>query len=144
VADKYLWQDAVARFTLDSATEFMFGKDVCSTAAGLPYPDPESNPHSFNNHPSNTFVRSFDKGQEIAAQRARFGPMWRLLEFWKDEIQPTRKVLNDYVDPILADAIAKKRAGVTEKDEETLLGHLVQFTEGIEGHPSLDKCLTRP
>ncbi len=31
-------QDVVARFTFDSATEFLFGKDVESIAAGLPYP----------------------------------------------------------------------------------------------------------
>ncbi|KAJ3713074.1 hypothetical protein C8R42DRAFT_298842 [Lentinula raphanica] len=59
------FQDVVARFTLDSATEFLFGKDVESLGANLPYPDGSAlaNDLSILNHPSNVFVRAFMQGQ---------------------------------------------------------------------------------
>ncbi|KAF9016963.1 cytochrome P450, partial [Hymenopellis radicata] len=51
------FQDVVSRFTLDSATEYLFGKDVESLSAGLPYPPLSNipNPIHFENHPSNLF-----------------------------------------------------------------------------------------
>ena len=39
------------------------------------------------------------------------------------------KVLHGFVDPIVASAIQKKRAG-TQKDDDTLLQNLVKSTEG--------------
>ncbi|CAA7263613.1 unnamed protein product [Cyclocybe aegerita] len=50
-------QDLIGRFTLDSATEFLFGHSVDSLAAGLPYPPKFAHltPASFHAHPSNIF-----------------------------------------------------------------------------------------
>ncbi|KAJ7031138.1 cytochrome P450 [Mycena alexandri] len=119
------FQDLASRFTLDSATEFLFGRSVDSTSAGLPYPQssPLANSPSFLNHPSNNFVRSFLQSQILTAQRASYGPNWPLFEFWKDIVKPHRKTINEYINPILNEALARKRVGGVEdgKEDQTFL-----------------------
>lgn len=130
-----------SRFTIDSATEFLFGKDICTLAAGLPYPVSSSiaNSDAFLNHPSNKFSTAFALGQYLSTRRASFGSSWPLAEFWKDKVQPHRKIVDQFIEPILADALAK-RAAVgnmadgekedTEAENETLLSHLLSRTQG--------------
>lgn len=125
----------VARFTLDSASEFLFGRSVDSMSAGLAYPEasPLANSPEFLNHPSNTYVQSFVESQTLTTQRAAFASKWPLVEFWKDKVKPHRKVVDNYIEPILnAELENKAREGEGEKDEEagTFLSHLVQATDG--------------
>ncbi|KAH9483172.1 Cytochrome P450 monooxygenase 75 [Psilocybe cubensis] len=129
-------QDLVARFTLDSATVFLFGNDVKSLAGVLPYPhyitDIPSTERQTEEHPALRFVNAFAEAQTIMAWRLRYGYMWPLAEFWHDRIKGPMKVVHDFVDPIVAEAIKKKREGhgnVKEKEEETLLENLVNSTE---------------
>ncbi|KAF8893049.1 cytochrome P450 monooxygenase pc-3 [Infundibulicybe gibba] len=104
------FQDLVSRFTLDSATEFLFGTDVCSLSAGLPYPEtaPDKNPLSHLDHPSHRFVGSFMAGQAKIATRFAFGLNWPLFEFWKDAVERKEKIV--------------------EGDEVNLLDHLLKHT----------------
>jgi len=133
-------QDLVARFTLDSATEFLFGIDVGSIQAGLPYP-PKShvnNPTVLTNHPSTLFVEAFQEGQFLTSSRGNYGIDWPLKEFWKDKIKPLRRQMDVFLEPILAKALADKNvredktARGQEKlmEAETLLDHLVNQTQG--------------
>ncbi|KAK0190285.1 cytochrome P450 monooxygenase pc-3 [Armillaria mellea] len=128
------FQDVVARFTFDSATEFLFGKDVESISAGLPYPaeSPLANHPSFENHPSNLFFRAFSRGQELIASRVQGGGTWPLLEIWKDSVKPHREAVNRFIQPMLAEALDNKSKGVkVESDEEnvSLLDLLVRGTD---------------
>ncbi|KAG5353626.1 hypothetical protein C0989_004307 [Termitomyces sp. Mn162] len=139
------FQDLVSRFTLDSASEFLFGHCVRSLSAGLPYPSPSSlypasRQSSETQHPSNRFVDSFLQGQLLSALRTRYGPSWALLEFWKDRVLPHRAVIDEFAQPILEEAIrnnrTRKEQNATEKNGEELLGgtlldHLVSQTEGL-------------
>ncbi|KAF7335780.1 hypothetical protein MVEN_02233900 [Mycena venus] len=129
-------QDCVARFTLDSATEFLFGRSVDSMSAGLPYP--QSSPlvdlPSFFSHPSNAYVRSFVQSQILTTERIVFGSKWPLREFWKDRVKPHRKIIDEYIEPILNEELEKKKAktqedGDEEQDERTFLNHLVRRTD---------------
>jgi len=136
----FLSQDMASRFTLDSATEFLFGNDVRSLSAGLPYPPSCPQPASSLAHSSNTFSQAFGKGQTLVALRARIGVYWPLAEFWRDLVNEQREIVNKFIDPILDEAVVKNKAkksalgdskDTTEvKDDETLLDHLVNFTEG--------------
>jgi hypothetical protein len=131
----------VSRFTLDSATDFLFGNDVRSLSAGLPYPynSPLSASYA-HSHPSNVFAQAFGEAQRLSGLRSRYGSAWPLKEFWQDKVELHRKVINKFIDPILAEAIAKKQMaqggsakknGEWEvKDGDTLLDHLVNYTEG--------------
>ncbi|KDR74319.1 hypothetical protein GALMADRAFT_227391 [Galerina marginata CBS 339.88] len=134
------FQDLAARFTLDSATEFLFGTSVGCLSAGIPYPpwDVSKNPLSFYNHPSNTFVTAFAEGLTLAAHRTGRGREWPLAEFMQDKITPFRKIMDEFTEPLLKDALAKwEREMATEKhssetEEETLLAHLVKHTQDPE------------
>lgn len=132
------FQDLICRFTLDSTSEYLFGQDVESLSAGLPYPPSSNIPNSpqYENHPSNVFVRAFMRAQELAGKRARYGKYWALGEFWSNKVAPLRKIVDEYVEPMVRDALAKKASGKLEKDEEeNLLATLVRETEG-GFHPS--------
>ncbi|KAI6168966.1 cytochrome P450 [Pisolithus thermaeus] len=139
------FQDMVGRFTLDSATEFLFGKNVGSLSAGLIYPKnslPGQN-EELTNHPSNVFSRAFSEAQAQVMRRSSFGTIWHLAEFWNDRIEKDMEICHGFIDPILKDALEMKRSikeseqstgqALTEEkgfSEDTLLGHLVNCTEG--------------
>ncbi|KAJ7062885.1 cytochrome P450 [Mycena amicta] len=141
------FQDLASRFTLDSATSFLFGKSIDSMSAGLPYPEssPLANLPAFDNHPSNAYVRSFFQSQVFTVHRLALQRQWPLVEFWKDRVKPHRKIIDEFIEPILNEALAKKNKGTQggEVDgkmaedseggeEETFLSHLVQATDDKE------------
>ena len=129
-------QDLMARFTLDSATEFLFGSCVDSLTAGLPYPHNVAPPPSFID--SNAFAKALLEAQTVVAIRERAGPIWPLEEIWKDKTQKPMQVVDGYVEPIIQEALARMTPGKFDRkvasehfeEGETLLDHLVQVTEG--------------
>ena len=132
-------QDLASRFTLDSATEFLFGYDVGSLSANIPYPKSAAhlNKPSFYNHPSTIFVKAFSEGQNLTVARSPFGYDWPLLEFWSDKVAPLRKIMDDFTEPLMEDALAKRNLDLSKnvadaKDDENgnLLAHLVKHTQG--------------
>ncbi|KAK0489011.1 cytochrome P450 monooxygenase pc-3 [Armillaria novae-zelandiae] len=121
------FQDVVARFTLDSATEFLFGKDVESIAA--------ANHPNFVNHPSNLFIRAFSRGLEHIAGRIQGGGTWPLLEFWKDNVQPHREAIDRFTQPILTEALNHKAEGIkigSDEENMSLLDLLVRSTDNAK------------
>ena len=141
------FQDVASRFTLDSATEFLFGKEVRTLSAGIVYPpsSPLSKDPVFLNHPANRFIRAFLGSQVATSLRTNYGSSWHFTEFWKNKVEEHMKVCFEFIDPIIADTLAKKRErghiglGAQNtmkevKEEETLLGHLVNYTEGCDLH----------
>lgn len=130
------------RFSLDSAAEFLFGSDVSTLSAGLPYPasSPLANSDAFVNHPSNIFMNAFAAGQFLSARRTGFASFWPLAEFWQDRVKPHRMVVDNFIEPILAEALAKRAAvgsqgsgdpEKTDSTKETLLSYLLNHTQGI-------------
>jgi len=136
------FQDMISRFTMDSATEFLFGKDVRSLSAGLVYPSgsPLARDDAFKNHPANRFFHAFLEAQVETSSRQRAGVNWPLFEFWSDRVKKHMRVCHEFIDPILQEALSKKKAmkeaGLApEKNDkevvegQTLLDHLVNYTE---------------
>ncbi|KAK2462353.1 hypothetical protein APHAL10511_005659 [Amanita phalloides] len=143
-------QDLASRFTMDSATEFLFGQIVHSLGAGLPYPgshyytptpDHLKLLHEQERHPANVFSRAFDDAQRFVAFRSRWGVYWPLTEFWGDKVKQKMVAVNAFLMPILAEAVRKKKElgdfsqdkkanGDREvKEGETLLDHLINYTD---------------
>jgi hypothetical protein len=125
-----------SRFTLDSASEFLLGKSVDTLSAGLCYPasSPLANSPAFINHSSNTFADAFTAGQHLTALRIRYGPTWPKREFWKDKVKPNRKIVDEFLQPILTEELAKQAASLNKKvevEDSTLLAHLVHHTKGM-------------
>ncbi|KAG5653247.1 hypothetical protein H0H81_001504 [Sphagnurus paluster] len=134
------FQDLMSRFTLDSASEFLFGHCVHSLTAGLPYPHnasyvpPDSSTPQANR--ANDFARAFLEAQEIIASRERFGWIWPLTEIMGDKTKEPMKIVNDYLDPIIQEAITKNKVKPISdekkevEDGETLIDHLVRQSSG--------------
>ena len=126
-------QDVLFRFTLDTATEFLFGRDVESLAAELPYPSTHKG-HTRSAHPSDEFAIAFNRAQEYTFPRAVYGKLWPLVEFWKDTVAAERNITDKFIDPLIRTALRKKKdascAYELDKENGTLLDHLVHQTDG--------------
>ncbi|KAJ7798601.1 cytochrome P450 monooxygenase pc-3 [Mycena olivaceomarginata] len=122
-------QDCVSRFTLDSATAFLFGQSVDSLGAGLPYPysAPSYLANSPLPQPSLEHVR-----QLLMLDRAAFGRKWPLSEFWADRVKPQRKVADAYVEGIIERAAEYIKPDRGQEKQETFLSHLVEATDDKE------------
>jgi len=135
-------QDLMSRFTLDSATEFLFGHCVESLSAGLPYPHNSTYapfiPRTTRDDAANEFASAFLEAQETISVRERYGWVWPFMETFKDKSSEPMKVVNAYIEPIVKEALEKKRSlppkekgEISEAtDDGTLLDHLVQVTSG--------------
>ncbi|KAF7759664.1 hypothetical protein Agabi119p4_11359 [Agaricus bisporus var. burnettii] len=133
------FQDLMSRFSLDSATEFLFGHCVHSLRAGLPYsvntPYAPKNIQTPETRRANEFSTAFLEAFEGVAHRERLRTVWPLFEIFSDRTKKPMEVLDDFLEPIIADAIQKKsavhhevEAKPIETSEGTLLDHLVQVT----------------
>ncbi|KAK0479858.1 cytochrome P450 [Armillaria luteobubalina] len=137
-------QDLMGRFTIDSATDFLFGSCVNSLLTTLPYPHNASLTmrDSENNLPTeaHVFVESFQEAQRILSIRERQGWTWPLSEITKDKTEAPMKVVHGFVEPIIEAALQKQKAfGSARKkdineigDDETLLDHLICVTSDLE------------
>ena len=126
-------QDVLSRFTMDTATEFLFRQNVKSLSADLPYPS-TCNKVSPRTHPSDKFAFAFNRAQENTFPRAIYGKLWRLFEFWEDSVAKDKKITYEFTDPIIQAALEKKKAAKgmheVDRDDSTLLDHLVHQTDG--------------
>ncbi|KAK6974910.1 cytochrome P450 [Favolaschia claudopus] len=147
------FQDMVARFTMDTASSFLFGKDVRSLDAGLPYPHNFSPPFSSEStfpssnttrtpHASTAFANAFQSAQTITALRTRLNTHWPLAEFWKDDLIEPMRVVRGFLDPILKEAVEKNRGkvgsgegGVKGKEKDV---NAVEDRQVLEGETLLD------
>lgn len=141
------FQDLVSRFTLDSATEFLFGNCVHSLRAGLPYPENVLHANPALAHRANAaeeFAQAFAEAQLELAMRLRVGKTWPMWEVFRDKTKKPMKVVDTFLNPILSEALRKKHElQASEKleekergkddieDDETLLDHLVKMTDGL-------------
>ena len=127
-------QDLLSRYTMDTATEFLFGKDVKSLSGQLPYPSTYKGYSPPRNHPSDRFTSAFNLAQEYSYPRGFFAGAWRLLEFWEDKVMTQRGITNEFIDPLVYAALQRKGGAKEEREvdvnNETLLDHLVKQTDG--------------
>jgi hypothetical protein len=132
----------MSRFTLDSATDFLFGACVNSLQGRLPYPHniqiPDSQKVSSEEADADAFARGFHLAQEVLLNRGRVGSIWPLWEILRDRTKEPMKLIRSYLDPIIKKATERQQE--TEKcsdtkgdkeENETLLDHLVKSTSGV-------------
>ncbi|KAF7355671.1 Cytochrome P450 monooxygenase pc-3 [Mycena sanguinolenta] len=131
------FQDLASRYTLDWATDFLFGVNVGSLESILPYPAASrmNAPQSMLT-PADAFVQSFSAAETAASMRTRFGPVWPLLELRRDKVKQHMSVVYDFVDPIVRAAVERNRNREPEQkasneEELTFLDYLVQHTQDM-------------
>ena len=126
-------QDALSRFTLDTATVFLFGQDVKTLSDDLPHPSTYKGP-SPRTRPSNQLVCALIQAQEHTFFRGVYRRFWPLVEFWEDSVAKHKNVIWKFVNPLVHAALEKKKdaKGMCEidRDDCTLLDYLVQQTDG--------------
>ncbi|KAG2063571.1 cytochrome P450 [Suillus decipiens] len=135
------FQDLISRFTLDSASEFLFGHCINSLSAGLPYPQNETKFTDAiqGDNTAMAFAYAFSEAQQVISRRVSLGQTWPLSEILADDTTQHMKVVNAFLDPILKDAL-EKHSAVGEFDKitlsmdingykkKTLVDHLVNLT----------------
>ncbi|TCD70443.1 hypothetical protein EIP91_003524 [Steccherinum ochraceum] len=135
------FQDLIWRFTLDSASEFLFGACIDHLSSNLPYPP--NTPQAATNNDQETsadrFAHAFARAQDTIAKRGRMGHIWPFLEIFSNKTADDMKIVDDFLNPILQQAVENytkdKEAGLIKeneseevKDDETFLDHLVRTT----------------
>ncbi|GAB1521179.1 hypothetical protein RhiTH_004270 [Rhizoctonia solani] len=118
------FQDLVSKFTLDSASEFLFGINVRSLEQPLPLPHVKETE-------GNTFSAAFTSVQAQAVVRFSYGALWPYMEFFSDRTGRDMRVIDAFINPILEAKLSLKKKGALEEDEEreTLIDHLVKLTD---------------
>ncbi|KAF7299062.1 hypothetical protein MIND_00854500 [Mycena indigotica] len=115
------FQDLIGRFTMDSATEFLFGSCVHSLHASLPFPHnasfvaPEADP--VHARVAMEFMEAFNQTMWHTANRARVGWTWPLMEMWYDKTAAPMEIVSAYIDPIIKDRLEKKRVADALKQD---------------------------
>ncbi|CAE6435503.1 unnamed protein product [Rhizoctonia solani] len=89
------FQDLACRFTLDSGTEFLFGRDVHSLDASLPYP------HEEPRDDGASFGAAFARAQQHITHRLGLPVLWPWMELFWDRTLEDMKIIHAYVKPIL-------------------------------------------
>ncbi|KAH9927188.1 cytochrome P450 monooxygenase pc-2 [Epithele typhae] len=125
---------ALSRFTLDSASEFLFGTNVNSLQTDLPY---AHNDPKVALYAREIFSEAFLGAQNAIVTRLRIGSLWRFNEFFKDAAAEHMHIIDQFLKPILEAAIKKRNqtklagldASTEEQEDETLLGNLVKITD---------------
>ncbi|KAJ7146987.1 cytochrome P450, partial [Mycena epipterygia] len=127
------FQDLASRFTLDSATAFLFGSCVDSLAVPLPYPltspfpaptlDSPLRPHSDVPAPAHldVFASAYSAAVSHLSSRARFGWIWPLFELTGDKTAAPMRVGAE-------DGREAGRKEFKDSEPETLLDELLNLT----------------
>ncbi|KAH9927640.1 cytochrome P450 [Fomitopsis serialis] len=130
-------QDMYARFTLDAASEFLFGKNVDTLSGRLPEPGNTqmSGKGSATGDEFGSFAQSFEDAQVLVLLRVRRGYFWPIYELFTGD--PHRKhmaVIEKWLEPLIQDALQNKsdmqKSGLKNPlDQSVFLQYLVDNTE---------------
>ncbi|KAG8861160.1 hypothetical protein FRB96_003110 [Tulasnella sp. 330] len=132
------FQDIAGRFTMDSATAFLFGESVHSMSTPLALPYTAQSTTASSSSMEIPFASAFKSALEGYSMRIPVGKTWPLWEITGDKNRPYVKLLHDYVDPIVERGLSNKRKLALARREEgdepadengTLLDHLVSVTD---------------
>jgi hypothetical protein len=130
-------QDLYSRFTLDAASEFLFGTNLNTLQASLPVAgETVMGPIGSTTHDSwGSFATAFEMAQQITSRRARLGYFWPVFELFGDKSIPHARAIQQWLDPILNQMLAEKaklgQAGLNRPvEEKNFLQYLAENTEG--------------
>ncbi|KAF9484616.1 cytochrome P450 monooxygenase CYP63 [Pholiota conissans] len=128
-------QDLYGRFSLDAASDFLFGKNLETLSASLPVAGKTAmGPKgSATEDPWGSFAQAFEMAQINITSRARLGSIWPLFEFFKDKNEEHCKVIKHWLDPLVTRALENKAAmgkvGISSPvAEKNFLQHLADST----------------
>ncbi|EKM50591.1 uncharacterized protein PHACADRAFT_263957 [Phanerochaete carnosa HHB-10118-sp] len=124
-------QDLFARFTLDSASEFLFGKCLDTLHGTLPVAGrAKMGPKGTSiDDECGSFAWAFEDVQVQVARRTRIGKPWPLFELFHDKTTESMAVVQKRLRPIVREALEKDTRGEYNDEESTFLSHLAKSTD---------------
>ncbi|EIW77750.1 cytochrome P450 monooxygenase CYP63 [Coniophora puteana RWD-64-598 SS2] len=128
-------QDLYARFSLDAASEFLFGSNLDTLSKTMPQPGEQK----FNERGSctedswGTFVQAFEGSQQLVMMRGRAGVIWPLKELFGDKMSPYAATIKEWINPLVLDALRHKKINPGSPiAEKNFLEHLADSTEDAD------------
>ena len=114
-------EDLIARFTVDTSSEFLFGENL--------------NTLSYKDDGFNSFTNAFMGIQLSIRRRTTLGNLWPLLELFKDQSEENKKTIRSWVDPIVLRTVQiqkemKEKGQSVNPNDCTFLEYLATKTEG--------------
>jgi len=126
------FQDICSRFTLDSACEFLLGAPIHGLEDPLPLPNQDNLVDDSVSTPANRFARAFADAQISISRRGRLGVLWPLFEIFRDRTAGDMRVVRGFIEPIVQDAMRKRKECHAIVKEESLLQHLLNVTQDMK------------
>ncbi|KAG2105766.1 cytochrome P450 [Suillus discolor] len=133
------FQDLISRFTLDSASEFLFGHCTDSLSVELPFPDNtlESTNTKGRGDTAAAFADAVSQAEHAISRRVIIGAVWPMTEIFADSTAQHMKVVDEFLDPILEAALTRHSTAakldaneITE--DQTFLDHLIKLTSDFK------------
>lgn len=134
-------QDLFARFTLDTAGEFLFGTPDLNTL-DLPLPRAKhAKLGAKGTAPEGAyggFAQAFEEGQVNTSTRlGKAQVVWTAEEFFKDSQAGVSETMSAFLDPLVKKALANKASGENvDGDQDSFLDHLARSTGGQFPEPT--------
>ena len=121
-------EDLFARFTVDTASEFLFGENLDTL--------------SYKNDGFDSFTHSFMDIQALILRRNTLGNFWPLVELFKDKSVGYKRVIRGWVDPLVVRVVQiqeemKEKGQTVNPDDCTFLEYLATK---IQGTPTTQRC----
>ena len=123
-------QDLIARFTVDTVSEFLFGENL--------------NTLSYGNDGFGSFTDAFMDVQALVYKRSTLGNFWPLFELFKDKSEQYTKVIKGWVDPLVVRVVQiqkemKEKGQTVNPGDCTFLEYLATTTQGISHLSRVDE-----
>ncbi|KAJ7457886.1 cytochrome P450 monooxygenase CYP63 [Mycena latifolia] len=135
-------QDLVSRFTLDSASEFLFGMKLDTLAQPLTVPGkvklgPKGSIPIDGATEFDAFTEAFERVAVIITRRGTQGDTWPLLELFKDETEDSIATIMNWLEPVVERALVEKenrrKASIdTAATGDVFLDYLASKTDNVE------------
>jgi len=121
--DSLDFEELVARFTVDTASEFLFGQNL--------------NTLSYEEDGFGSFTNAFMAIQEQLCRRSLLGAIWPLFELFEDKCEKHKRAIRGWVDPLVARAVRiqremKEKGQTVDPKDSTFLEYLATTTQDAE------------
>lgn len=130
-------QDLFSRFTLDAASEALFGTELNSLRGSLPVPGQTTRgqQEAVSSDQFTAFARAFDACQDVYMGRITRGYFWPITQLIYDDMAPHVKVIEACVQPLVSRAferkVERKSKNLGSEEKVTFLDHLSDQTNGM-------------
>lgn len=106
-------QDLLHRFTLDSASEFLFGTQLDTLLRPLTEPGkvklgPKGSIPIDRTNEFDIFTEAFERVAVLVTRRGTQGTTWPLMELFEDKTEEPIRIIMDWLEPFVKQAVERR------------------------------------